>query len=160
MNSFLKSDEISRILCVKRAQQGRPLRPPLLYFYSRPCTRGDWLASRAPGLPAGFLLTPLREGRPLHLSALLHSHTISTRAPTRGATSQLLPKIRDFVQISTHAPTRGATALAGVGLAVQQISTRAPTRGATCSPSRFACRWRLFLLAPLHEGRQQFFTKP
>ena len=72
VNSFLKSDEISRIL---------------RDFYSRPYARGD--------------LRPSRQS----LRCLL----ISTRAPTRGATSQLLPKIRDFVQISTRAPTRGAT---------------------------------------------------
>ena len=71
-----------------RGATGSLLVPPACQpdFYSRPYARGDTISGGgAIPLPL-FLLTPLREGRPLHLSALLHSHTISTRAPTRGAT--------------------------------------------------------------------------
>ena len=35
----------------------------VLYFYSRPCGRGDSTATRATQSPPRFLLTPLREGR-------------------------------------------------------------------------------------------------
>ena len=42
---------------------------------------------------------------------------------------------------------------------VAAISTRAPTRGATFADAVHA-DMRKFLLAPLREGRQQFFTKP
>ena len=66
---FLKSlrplycDYISRILCVRRAQQRRPPRPPFMYFYSRPYARGDQCV-RCPVPRRGlFLLAPLREGR-------------------------------------------------------------------------------------------------
>lgn len=94
---FLKSlrplycDYISRILCVRRAQQRRPPRPPFMYFYSRPYARGDRLDQRT-----------LDDGA-----------------------------------ISTHAPTRGTTGIF----------------------SNCVCPM-IFLLAPLREGRQQFFTKP
>lgn len=130
-NLFLKSDEISRILCVKRAQQGRPLRPPLLYFYSRPCTRGDWLASRAPGLPAGFLLTPLREGRHHGLLRCCRLCLISTRAPTRGATYTAFRRLRLLPQFLLPPLREGRPAVEGFMHYNRIISIHAPTRGTT-----------------------------
>ena len=35
-----------------------------MYFYSRPCGRGDRCSRRARTAAGTFLLTPLREGRP------------------------------------------------------------------------------------------------
>ena len=98
-------------------------------FYSRPCGRGDQGESHdRKGL--GFLLTPLREGRP-GLSANEYMETVFLLTPlregrlTEGADATavivfLLTPLRegrlyrihsDFrnVPISTHAPAGGAT---------------------------------------------------
>ena len=76
---FLKSlrplycDYISRILCVRRAQQRRPPRPPFMYFYSRPYARGDAMTAKMDLLAKLFLLAPLREGRPTSYGAFCYS---------------------------------------------------------------------------------------
>ena len=62
--------------------------------------------------------------------------------------------------ISTRAPTRGATTLLAEDTEASHISTRAPTRGATWVRELLNTEPEVFLLAPLREGRQQFFTKP
>ena len=101
-----------------------------------------------------FLLTPLREGRPARFCASLLAlfyfysrpyargdlicmvltdthHTISTHAPTRGATS-ITAGYTVSIHISTHAPTRGATCISYPHFPHKfSISTHAPTRGAT-----------------------------
>ena len=77
-------------------------------FYSRPCGRGDSFGCTVHLCAAIFLLTPLREGRPLPSPALRSVRTISTHAPAGGATRagcSVLP----FRDISTHAPAGGAT---------------------------------------------------
>ena len=110
---FLKSlrplycDYISRILCVRRAQQGRPPRPPFMYFYSRPYARGDSV-------------------RTLAISSTI---PISTRAPTRGATA-LFGLRAETRLISTRAPTRGATCPSGgSGITSAYFYSRPYTRG-------------------------------
>ena len=85
---------------------------------------------------------------------------ISTRAPTRGATQGADFPERNQSIISTRAPTRGATPPAARSSARPAISTRTPTRGATRLSLTLFSPVRGFLLAPLREGRQQFFTKP
>ena len=123
-----------------------------------------------------FLLTPLREGRPDKIYDLLARSTISTHAPTRGATYFAFPLLRDDLHfysrpyargdrycarlswrlftISTHAPTRGATRLTAYAYHRDiQISTHAPTRGATRIKSTTCLRDLPFLLTPLREGR-------
>ena len=61
-----------------------------IYFYSRPCGRGDigragtWQRLRS------FLLTPLREGRLVSAGTRLLERSISTHAPAGGATDRLL----------------------------------------------------------------------
>ena len=118
---FLKSlrplycDYISRILCVRRAQQGRPPRPPFMYFYSRPCARGDLSTRQRVLLCQNFYSRPYARG------------------DLRRAVLRTLPLL---------------------------ISTRAPTRGATYREKPYPLTDEQFLLAPLREGRQQFFTKP
>ena len=99
---------------------------------------------------------------------------ISTRAPTRGATGYGV-RFGHRAAISTRAPTRGATprpsqarqstsyfysrpyTRGDAGSAIvawhSMISTRAPTRGATSKQSVIIDPPRIFLLAPLHEGR-------
>ena len=135
---FLKSlrplycDYISRILCVKRAQQGRPLRPPLLYFYSRPYVRGDLSTRQRVLLCQNFYSRPYARGDLRRAVLRTLPLLISTRAPTRGAPYREKPypltdeqfllaplhegRLREIFNehfcllISTRAPTRGATA--------------------------------------------------
>ena len=57
-----------------------------LYFYSRPCGRGDEIADAELTQRVKFLLTPLREGRPVVLAAANRPAQISTHAPAGGAT--------------------------------------------------------------------------
>ena len=60
--------------------------PTRIYFYSRPCGRGDavkWIATCGNCV---FLLTPLREGRLVSGSTSTVSELISTHAPAGGAT--------------------------------------------------------------------------
>ena len=134
---FLKSlrplycDYISRILCVRRAQQRRPPRPPFMYFYSRPYARGN-CGSRFVSAPVTYFYSrPYERGDTLSEPAYL-TERISTPAPTRGTTGIfsncvcpmifLLAPLREGrpggeahrrlpSQISTRAPTRGATAI-------------------------------------------------
>ena len=55
-------------------------------FYSRPCGRGDEIADAELTQRVKFLLTPLREGRPVVLAAANRPAQISTHAPAGGAT--------------------------------------------------------------------------
>ena len=178
---FLKSlrplycDYISRILCVKRAQQGRPLRPPLLYFYSRPYARGDWLqyrdqdgwriSTRAPTRGATwftftaawrrltFLLAPLHEGR--------LNRVENVRKPCRFLLAPLHEGRRPFLcrcasgrkHFYSRPYTRGDASLLAEDTEASHISTRAPTRGATLAIRPGDLAEKIFLLAPLHEGR-------
>ena len=157
---FLKSlrplycDYISRILCVRRAQQRRPPRPPFMYFYSRPYARGDTASTTArtflrnfysrpyargdrfsisvSRLLSPFLLAPLREGRPF-LLCLRPVPWPFLLAPLReGRHGSAVPSGGGLV-ISTHAPTRGATNYLRRLSSQSFISTHAPTRGATSS---------------------------
>ena len=106
---------------------------------------------------------------------------ISTRAPTRGATPNLVTT-EALAEISTRAPTRGATELfAAARWSIFYFYSRPYARGdLRCArPGTHAARFLLaplregrrftftaefrrltFLLAPLREGRQQLFTKP
>ena len=155
---FLKSlrplycDYISRILCVRRAQQGRPPRPPFMYFYSRPYARGDSV-------------------RTLAISSTI---PISTHAPTRGATSAcgILGSTsgnfysRPYTRGDEHdepfylsigifllPPLREGRHFPGQEWGFRPIiSTHAPTREATGIFSNCVCPM-IFLLAPLREGR-------
>ena len=94
---FLKSlrplycDYISRILCVRRAQQGRPPRPPFMYFYSRPCARGDRSFIPVPTFWLHFYSRPYARGDLRRAVLRTLPLLISTRAPTRGATYREKP---------------------------------------------------------------------
>ena len=161
---FLKSlrplycDYISRILCVRRAQQGRPPRPPFMYFYSRPCARGDRSFIPVPTFWLHFYSRPYTRGDAYSRYSGKYL-IISTRAPTRGATrdNEILRRSAQYFYSRPY--TRGDLFTFAVCLSMAAISTRAPTRGATWK-FRSTPRKHQFLLAPLHEGRQQFFTKP
>ena len=61
--------------------------PIVVNFYSRPCGRGDEASLREGKWISGkFLLTPLREGRPLRVWYGQDVAVISTHAPAGGAT--------------------------------------------------------------------------
>ena len=77
-------------------------------FYSRPCGRGDTAAKTSRKRQSLFLLTPLREGRPVPAAQAMMSamHFYSRpcgRGDFQGVTASRLDKI------STHAPAGGAT---------------------------------------------------
>ena len=144
-------------------------------FYSRPCGRGDSAAgipaafrriisTHAPaggatgraedyrGAQDAFLLTPLREGRPIGPQRAI-LNCISTHAPAGGATwpheayvfeqkKFLLTPLREgrprsalicqpAQRISTHAPAGGATDTLNAVSVRECISTHAPAGGAT-----------------------------
>ena len=146
------------------------------HFYSRPCGRGDFVGLQLVNVdhfisthaPAGgatfafseewdgltkFLLTPLREGRPIagrffvnHASFLLtplregrpvckprktRQGKISTHAPAGGATLSSFPLSAVLCRISTHAPAGGATDHPQILRPAGAISTHAPAGGAT-----------------------------
>ena len=155
---FLKSlrplycDYISRILCVRRAQQGRPPRPPFMYFYSRPYARGD--------LGVQGLLRPLayfysrsyaRGDSRLPIRCWTSCHFYSRpyvrgdlRLPAAGSAVRCNFYSRPYARggsafaraqrpenISTPAPTRWTTHSGADRQSQRRISTPAPTRGAT-----------------------------
>ena len=83
----LYCDYISRILCVRRAQQRRPPRPPFMYFYSRPYARGDPRQSHeVVDQLIDFYSRPYARGDGGVALCRQPGDLISTHAPTRGAT--------------------------------------------------------------------------
>ena len=58
-----------------------------VYFYSRPCGRGDENFATARSYFSLFLLTPLREGRLSLNRGFCYAENISTHAPAGGATA-------------------------------------------------------------------------
>ena len=131
---------------------GCEISPRVHHFCSRPCGRGDEIGECQRPLRAQFLLTPLREGRPMRWSGLLsitmyfysrpcgrgdsrfrfqQAHdAISTHAPAGGAT--LASEVLHIdLCISTHAPAGGATRPALSPSRTENISTHAPAGGAT-----------------------------
>ena len=133
---FLKSlrplycDYISRILCVRRAQQRRPPRPPFMYFYSRPYVRGDDLFFFCKWLKDYFYSRPYARGD-RYLLKLRVSDDISTRAPTRGATPPSPISSATRLYFYSRPYERGDVSERPQQQRHHAISTRAPTRGAT-----------------------------
>ena len=126
-------------------------------FYSRPCGRGDWIFR-----PSSVSLSEISTHAPaggatlrLHLAGA--EGAISTHAPAGGATSKRIVYNNNPI-ISTHAPAGGATGSGGSGgESAPPISTHAPAGGATCSrKARTAAG--TFLLTPLREGRPYHTT--
>ena len=133
---FLKSlrplycDYISRILCVRRAQQGRPPRPPFMYFYSRPCARGDRSFIPVPTFWLHFYSRPYARGDLSTRQRVLLCQNFYSRPYARGDLRRAVLRTLPLL-----------------------ISTRAPTRGATYREKPYPLTDEQFLLAPLHEGR-------
>ena len=144
-----------------------------LYFYSRPCGRGDGvgkarqmdgrISTHAPaggatrsirartGRTKQFLLTPLREGRrePLLYICSSSSHFYS-RPCGRGDVSPAGRRAEG--SISTHAPAGGATRGKQTAERPAAISTHAPAGGATsCGMARSFCG-RYFYSRPCGRG--------
>ncbi|GEM_PF-1134460 len=102
-----------------------------VYFYSRPCGRGD----------AGVPIEPVSE------------KYISTHAPAGGATAKQRTEIEKG-EISTHAPAGGATARRGRCRRKGQISTHAPAGGATDCRAEIRHTRRDFYSRPCGRGDQ------
>ena len=66
---------------------------PALYFYSRPCGRGDATQDELDAVVERFLLTPLREGRPIN------------GEPLSSATAFLLTPLREGRQQFSTSPS-------------------------------------------------------
>ena len=168
-----------------------------ILFLLTPLREGRPVVPVMPISVCTFLLTPLREGRREKGRCKRQAEHISTHAPAGGATGELANAYK-YLRISTHAPAGGATrresrtrafhppisthAPAGgatswccalflcmristhapAGGATHRkllpvrpyyISTHAPAGGATFRRLASTCRWSLFLLTPLREGR-------
>ena len=144
------------------------------HFYSRPCGRGDGAISARLPSALRFLLTPLREGRPVKQDGAFAGYAISTHAPAGGATHRtktfpssgefLLTPLREGRPPRRSGPARRSRFLltplregrprrrlpSGVH---RLISTHAPAGGATCFCDSYYTSPVSFLLTPLREGR-------
>ena len=78
------------------------------HFYSRPCGRGDMVPPQLMRVPALFLLTPLREGRPYLLSENTKFFLFLLTPLREGRLDQAMRGAMRYA-ISTHAPAGGAT---------------------------------------------------
>ena len=123
-----------------------------IYFYSRPCGRGDMSCPCPFCSRCRFLLTPLREGRLQPEAKYATSAVISTHAPAGGATVIFLP-VAAVISISTHAPAGGAT-MEARRAEKEGVFLLTPLREGRRErlQRRYASR-RRFLLTPLREGR-------
>ena len=150
------------------------LRTLPVYFYSRPCGRGDIPQLHPSTQHHAFLLTPLREGRPAALHVRVCPFVISTHAPAGGATPVshtegeaialfLLTPLREgrleldvlalcLVDFYSRPCGRGDFSQSPVG-PPGVISTHAPAGGATKPYFLINLIFSLFLLTPLREGR-------
>ena len=123
------------------------------HFYSRPCGRGDWLRPEDEPLEAGFLLTPLREGRPFYKvpSAITMEFLLT---PLREGRRSVCRVASDGVAIFLLTPLReGRLAVDCLALANKlDFYSRPCGRGdaGRWTGSRWTVR---FLLTPLREGR-------
>ena len=139
-------------------REGRPRRNAMyraqsVYFYSRPCGRGD--EADVCGRNAVIISTHAPAGgatQARHSGRRKWYHFYSRpcgRGDWRDVSRQA-----GFHKISTHAPAGGATRAGEAGRSRKGISTHAPAGGATRSPSRMNTIRQEFLLTPLREGRQ------
>ena len=147
------------------------------YFYSRPCGRGDKIAvvfilhircisTHAPAggatdcayvsfaKPTGFLLTPLREGRPPRRNGPLQPHNFYSRPCGRGDGGRDAAHSRKS-SISTHAPAGGATGIPASRHSLSEIFLLTPLREGRLTMTVFPYLRQSFLLTPLREGRPQ-----
>ena len=145
-------------------------------FYSRPCGRGDFTGGYNTFQGFGFLLTPLREGRPSSALHRIADAMISTHAPAGGATDQVAAVSRgrdDFYSrpcgrgdvvhpCRFPAPSDFYSRPCGRGDSASRltssgplISTHAPAGGATFIGIRVLAAQKAFLLTPLREGRRE-----
>ena len=112
---------------------GRPrlLYPMQLYFYSRPCGRGDHDWPATGDFVLLFLLTPLREGRPDIDPEAYPVLIISTHAPAGGATGACPSPLEVRTYFYSRPCGRGDLAERLALLGGIWISTHAPAGGAT-----------------------------
>ena len=144
-----------------------------LYFYSRPCGRGDPAPASCGRRGSDFYSRPCGRGDPA-LRIPRDRLCISTHAPAGGATRSRPPAGRggnyfysrpcgrgDLIVtesnaskliISTHAPAGGATRNGCAMLLVGAISTHAPAGGATWSGGSSFQKIRDFYSRPCGRG--------
>ena len=126
-------------------------------FYSRSCGRGDLLQLRLWLRVTVFLLTPLREGRPLSLLSPTPSVTISTHAPAGGATRRPgkgIPARQNFYS----RPCGRGDACLRYAVGIDKISTHAPAGGATALQARIQYGWINFYSRPCGRGDASSFV--
>ena len=155
----------------------RPCRTGL-YFYSRPCGRGDFtlilnveksvfISTHAPAggatsqrrsrgiRRAGFLLTPLREGRLFRVYRCPYCGNFYSRPCGRGD-CKCLYATGNQPPISTHAPAGGATVVPVFCSEELHFYSRPCGRGDQDPPQKFA-KYHHFYSRPC--GRGDFFVR-
>ena len=130
------------------------------HFYSRPCGRGDRCGRCSRCQSSGFLLTPLREGRPGKVigQAGHHFHFYS-RPCGRGDDLRAGQAALLHVDFYSRPCGRGDSSASVTAFAAESISTHAPAGGATTMPASSCARVK-FLLTPLREGRREWTGDP
>ena len=127
-----------------------------LYFYSRPCGRGDIVRHAVYPIGRNFYSRHCGRGDWIFRPSSVSLSEISTHAPAGGATLRLHLAGAEGA-ISTHAPAGGATDTAkAANQAFGIISTHAPAGGATWTTGTWPGATGLFLLTPLREGRRKW----
>ena len=123
-------------------------------FLLTPLREGRPLGAGAAGLRRIFLLTPLREGRPgRHRCGRQTAGDFYSRPCGRGDCIYL-PEYWERLKISTHAPAGGATCPPSSSVHVYtNFYSRPCGRGDLFPFTKFDFSQR-FLLTPLREGRQ------
>ena len=126
-------------------------RSPPLYFYSRPCGRGDARRAILRSRRRDFYSRPCGRGDMNCNTTRSHPLYFYSRPCGRGDWI-FRPSSVSLSEISTHAPAGGATLRLHLAGAEGAISTHAPAGGATqlCVSRVIAFA---FLLTPLREGR-------
>ncbi len=124
----------------------------MLYFYSRPYARGDSVIDYYANKLTISTHAPTRGA-----TDACHANTvaigISTHAPTRGATFSPYRAYIRHLCISTHAPTRGATGLPVIRFRIEANFYSRPYARGDLSLRQLAEKYGVFLLTPLREGR-------
>ena len=149
---------------------------PSRNFYSRPCGRGDFVGLQLVNVdhfisthaPAGgatfafseewdgltkFLLTPLREGRPI-AGRFFVNHASFLLTPLREGRPVCKPRKTRQGKISTHAPAGGATLPLQRRLRCLQQFLLTPLREGRRTTPEALDPYTPFLLTPLREGRR------
>ena len=111
------------------------------------------------GAISKFLLTPLREGRPVG-SVVLSVLLPFLLTPLREGRRSRIDFNINLLYFYSRPCGRGDAVWNVMHQRHRLISTHAPAGGATCAATSGFFHLFVFLLTPLREGRQQFSTSP